>query len=93
MTPNSHSVSHAELLAVTQRIESLLSAQTQILERLARAEVESSHRSTAIAQLVADVAELRKTQHSTSIVIAKAAGAVGLVSLFVPQIVKILTGG
>lgn len=92
-TPNSHHVSHAELLAVTQRIESLLAAQTQILERLTIAEVESTHRDRAIAQLVSDVAELRKTQHSTSILIAKAAGAVGLVSVFVPQIVKTVMGG
>lgn len=87
------SVSHAELLAVTQRIESLLAAQTQILERLTIAEVESTHRDRAIAQLVSDVAELRKSHHSTSILIAKAAGAVGIASVFVPQIVKSFLGG
>lgn len=91
-TPTIHSVSHAELLAVTQRIESLLSAQTQILERLTIAEVESNHRDKAIAQLVHDVSELRKSQHASSILIAKAAGAAGLAGLLVPHALRFLAG-
>lgn len=87
------SVSHAELLAVTQRIESLLTAQTQILERLTIAEVESTHRDKAIAQLVADVAEIRKAHHSSSILIAKAAGAAGLAGMLLPHLVKTLFAG
>ncbi len=94
MTPtSSHAVSYAELLAVTQRIESLLAAQTQILERLTIAEVESTHRDRAIAQLVTDVSELRKAQHSNSILIAKAAGAVGLAGMVLPQVVRSFFAG
>lgn len=87
------SVSHAELLAVTQRIESLLSAQTQILERLTIAEVESTHRDKAITQLVHDVAELRKAQHANSILIAKAAGAAGLVGMLLPHAMRVMFSG
>lgn len=89
----SNAASRAELIAVTSRIEVVLSAQTQILERLAVAETESTYRDKAIARVADDVAALRKAQEATALLVAKAAGAAGLAGVLLPYIVKYLTPG
>ena len=91
--PFSPSASRDELVLVTQRIEAILSAQTQILERLAVAETESTHRDRAFTQLAADVSALRAAQQANSLLIAKAAGAAGLLGMLLPYAVKALVGG
>ncbi|WP_312587221.1 hypothetical protein [Comamonas terrigena] len=92
MTPIPHftPASRDELLLVTQRIEAALSAQTEILQRLAIAETKSSNRDQAIDRLAAEVAALGASQQATSTLIAKAAGAAGLAGLLLPYAVKFL---